>query len=103
MIKLTDLLRELSQIDFNEGVLVEYKDGFGFDFEYGRAIITKVDVRNKKFTIQTDGDCYLDLSDLNYIKEIKREGDVFYLDIPILFNYALAPKGINIPKKPTLN
>lgn len=101
MEKQTVGLDDLLKTNFEDGTLVEYKNGFGFSVEWGRAHIRKMKIDGKKLEIETDGEAHLYLSDINHIHRVIREGEVFYLDIPILFGYALAPKGVEIPKKPS--
>lgn len=95
----TNRLNDLLETDFKGGTLVEYKKGFGFGVEWGRGNITEVFISDEELSINTDREAYLYLSDICYIGNVGRCEDVFYLRIPSLFNYALAPKGIDIPKK----
>ena len=103
------ILKGMLKTDFKEGTLVEYLDGAGFDVEWGRARITEVALLYKEgyipgIAFRTDGEAHLSLASISDITEIKQDDDVFYLEINAggmpMASYAVAPKGIEIPRKP---
>ena len=103
--ELTGLINEMLDQDFTGGTLVEYVDLCKFDIEWGRATIQKIDKISdiegiNGIKIQTDipRKATLFLKDIRDIYEITKRGEIYYLNIPQLTNYALAPKEIKIPK-----
>lgn len=98
---LSSMLKELFTVDFTDGTLVEYYNDLGFEVETGRATILEARVTGKRFTVDTDGEAYLDLMDIKLIGRVKKEGNVFYIEMPLMWNYALAPQNVKIPKKPS--
>ena len=83
------------------GTIVTYADGYRFNMEDGRGEVAKVMLENGGLGIKTaDGDVPLLCSMLDIITFEERRG-VFYLDVPCIGCYAVAPKGVEIPKKET--
>ncbi|GEM_PF-6208561 len=93
-------LRTLIHTNFIDGTLVEYLRGSIIHVEFGRATIQEVIIDDIEFCVKTDGPVFLELYDLQAIKSIQEKDRVFYVCIPQLANYALAPKGVEIPSKP---
>jgi hypothetical protein len=98
------ILVELLETDFSEGTIVEYLPGHRTDIEHGRATINKLRFEDNKLIFDTknpiNGGARL-LSDLSLIHEIKKQKGIFYLDIPLLSIYAIAPDGVEIRTVPT--
>ena len=97
-------LEEFLKINFLEGSLVEYEDGYKFSHEYSRGKITKFDITDRILNIITDNEkaflrLNLKLIDTNKDIKIIREEEIYFLNIPILYCYALSQKVITIPKK----
>lgn len=94
------LLREFLETDFVGGTLVEYLDGAGFHTEWDRAAILSVD-RSDGIRFDTDGRAMLWQSAKGlqrpYAPRIERRDGVWYLDIPGMYCYAIAPTGVEIP------
>lgn len=93
-------LEELLATNFVGGTLVEYLENSHFGIEWGRSIITDLEIR-KGLEIVTEGGGYFELK-INDITEIRKKNGVFYLKIPNDYSlapkdYALASKGVNIP------
>ena len=100
-------IQELVGIGLEGGTLVEYKGNTGFSLEYGRAVIVSIVVSDEKFSIETDNpEAYMGLSlskmarKMGYVANVRRFGPVYLIDSPMGWNYVLAPKGIEIPKRP---
>ncbi|MFA5412525.1 MAG: hypothetical protein WC350_04235 [Candidatus Micrarchaeia archaeon] len=83
------------------GTLVTYADGFRFSMEEGRAEVAKVLLGNGGLGIKTKGgDVPLLCAIIDIITFSEKRG-VFYLEVPCIGCYAVAPKGTVIPKKET--
>jgi hypothetical protein len=100
-------LRDLVHQDLVGGTLVEYKDNCGFDLEFGRATITRVAVEGEMFLIETDNEeAYMTqnispvVEAMGYRSEVQRQGDVYLIRSSMGWGYALAKKGVDIPKRP---
>jgi len=89
-------LEDLADIDFVGGTLVEYSLEKGFASEYARGTITEVFINLKEIRIETDDQASLDSIEHHW--SIRKTGGIFYLDTPTMWPYALAPKGVHIPK-----
>lgn len=91
-------LEEFLATNFNGGTLVEY-DQFDPHFfkEYGRGKIRDVENRGGRLEVVTErrGRASLEVNTDEILEVIKERG-VFYLVIPNLYNYAMAPKGVKI-------
>ena len=88
--------------DFVGGTIVTYSEGCRFNLEDGRAEVAKVLMENGGLGIKTaDGNVPLLCGMLDLITFSERKG-VFYLDVPCIGCYAIAPRGVEIPKKETL-
>ena len=108
---LNELIDEFYKIDFNEGTLVEYQHGCGFDFERNRGLIRRCRIDENILSIfARDGELdprypfrgvYFSMhksdSDGLVCAIVKLE-NVFYLFMPQIHNYAVSQKGIIIPK-----
>lgn len=102
--KLQDLPRSLIG-----GTLVEYKDNCGFDLEYGRATITDMgmDLDGKTYFIKTDNEeAHMTqnvspaVEAMGYTAEAQKQGEIYLLRSSMGWCYTLAPKGVEIPKRP---
>jgi len=86
--------------DFIGGTLVEYKDRHGFNVEWKRGVITKVSGVGG-IRIETDTDAGLFYSQhAQKVQPVNPIDGVFHIELPYPcngINYAVAPKGINIP------
>lgn len=97
-IKLAEKFRRANLV---EGTIVTYADGYNFDMEEGRAEVAKVLLENGGLGIKTkDGNVPLLCGVIDIITFSERRG-VFYLEVPCIGCYAVAPKGTVIPKKET--
>lgn len=91
------LLEEFLVTDFNGGTLVEYLELSNFAVEYGRSKIKYVKANpGLEVVIEEDGMAMLAIHDTSHIVKIRKEDGVFYLHIPLLYDYAIAPKGVTI-------
>jgi len=83
------------------GTLVTYSEGYRFSMEEGCGKVAEVMLKNGGLGIKTaDGNVPLLCSMLDIITITERNG-VFYLDVPGIGCYAVAPKGVEIPRKET--
>jgi hypothetical protein len=102
MVELNNLEGELKELDFVGGTLVEYQEGASFEVEFDRSKITRADISDDYICIDTDGEGCLEWNEgLSDGWKVNKRDDVFYMDNHMLYAYALAPKGIDIPQKPT--
>ena len=93
-VKLEDFLK----IDFLGGTLVEYKYNHGFDVEFSREKINKINISEENYLrIETNNKVELNLKLIELY--ISKKDRVYYLDIKYLYCYSIAQKGIIIPKK----
>ena len=99
MEKDTKVVKQFLKSDFVGGILVEYQDGCGFDIEFGRGTIQRFIVKENKLLIITDGEALMQVGDIEKIKITKVEG-IYYLVNSELWNYAIAPEGVEIAVKP---
>ena len=89
---------------FRGGTLVEYENRCGFESEFGRAKVKNVEIEGKYISVEPGEKieglyrvASLGLPDYDFINETEQNG-VFFMEIPTLWNYAIAPKNIIIPK-----
>lgn len=85
--------------DFVGGTLVEYLMGHEYSREFSRVNIVAVEIESKnQIEFKTDGEAHYATSIFQQVQMKERDG-VFYFDPPYLdFCYAIAPKGVVIPK-----
>ena len=93
---LQDLCSELFTTDFMGGTLVEYKNNCGFDEEWDRTMVTKAVINESGFNIETMGRGFLFTIGFDFWT-VRPRHTVFYLSNPLLYCYALAPKGVEVP------
>ncbi|MEW5997144.1 MAG: hypothetical protein AB1657_06180 [Candidatus Micrarchaeota archaeon] len=94
-------LERFLKTNFVGGTLVEYKDGYGFGYEWGRAKVTKFSVEGTELKIETDGNARLRYYDVNRLRIDEKNG-VFLISGRYCACYAIAPPGVEIRKKPTI-
>ena len=94
-------LEKFLNVNFLGGTLVEHKDGTGFGLEFSRGKIEKFCASENILSILTDEkNAFLEL-DLRFTEDISifYDNKIYYLNIPLLFNYSIAPKDVVIPRK----
>lgn len=89
---------------FAGGTLVEYRDGALFKKEWGRANILEVVIKGHEIRFVTDGKAFYESATLlgahpNARQDDVREknGVIYIIPAYTGVNYAIAPKGVNIP------
>lgn len=89
------------------GTLVEYKQGCGREMEWGRGTVTDIGTTGDEFVILTDNDqAWMtvaigeEIEYLGFVSHVEKIADVYYIDTLMGWSYAVAPKGVKIPKKP---
>lgn len=85
--------------DFAGGTLVEYANAFSIEFS--RGTVTRFSIDGNRLFIATDGKAMFSYPDLSELRIEKRNG-AFLIYGDYCSCYALAPKGVEIPKRPTL-
>lgn len=85
--------------DFVRGTLVEYADGFGTEFS--RGTVTRFSIDGDRLFIASDGKAMFSYPDLNELR-IEERGGVFLIYGDYCSCYALAPAGVEITKRPTV-
>ena len=92
-------LNDLLATNVAGGTLVEYKDAMLFEVEFDRGTITRAELSRERIDIRTDTRACLWWNGLKGWN-CERSGDVYYLFHPNFKGYAVAPRGVEIPKKP---
>jgi len=100
-----DLRSEFLNTYFEGGTLVEYQEGYQRDVEFGRGIVREMRLKRKGIDINTDGKARFGIADYINIINLSKKDGVFSFEgaIPGMnWKYSIAPPGVKIPKKPTL-
>ena len=100
-----DLRSEFLNTSFEGGTLVEYQEGFGYDVEYDRGKVEEVRIREGEIHISTDTQAKFGIANQRNMLVLEKRKGVFYFQsaIPMMgWMYAIAPPGVDIPKRPSL-
>ncbi|MEK6914268.1 MAG: hypothetical protein AABW83_01320 [Nanoarchaeota archaeon] len=92
-------LEDFLKIDFLEGTLVEYKDGYGFNIEFSRGKINKFNVSKTWLDIGTDNEkARLKITLIGDFITINKKDEFYNIIVPVGL-YSIAFRGIDIPRK----
>lgn len=98
-------LSKLVDTEFREGTLVEYLIDKQLEIESCRGNVKRFVAERNRLIIVTDNpSVFIDYACFpSGVEVLKIEKGIFYLEFENLFIYALAPRGVEIPKTQTFD